>query len=465
MIRAIKRFVLELGRQERWKPRILALRGKKRRDRVAVVGSGPAGLSCAFDLARAGYRVSVLEAAPKAGGMLRYGIPAYRFDDRDVDREVAAVKGLGVRFAMNKRLGKDFTVSSLLKQDGYRAVFLGVGAQRGTPLGLKGQDAAGNLSAVDFLRAVAEGRRPKLGRSVAVVGGGFTAVDAARTARRLGVRDVYILYRRTRAEMPAAEEEVWEAEEEGVKVLYLVAPREILVKGGRVAGVRLQNHTLEPRKDESGRRKPLEVPGTEFTLAAETVISAVGQAVDLGDARQTPHGTVETDERTLATSIKGVYAGGDCVSGPKNVISAVAQGKRAAVSIDRYLAGDKAFLEYDPPEVEVDQDAVLARHSQERRAWRPELVAASPAKRLRGFEQYAAVLTPEQAVQEARRCLACGCGAGCQICHDLCKMFAYRLDERGRVCLDESKCVACGVCAQRCPHGTIEMVQTSEQPI
>jgi heterodisulfide reductase subunit A-like polyferredoxin len=199
--------------------------------------------------------------------------------------------------------------------------------------------------------------------------------------------------------------------------------------------------------------------------SVETVISAVGQAVDMGDARQTPNGTVEVDENTLATSIKGLYAGGDCVLGPKDVIAAVAQGKRAAVSIDKFLAGEAAFLEYDPPEVEIDKDAILARHGKERRAWRPEQINMPALKRLKGFDQYVPVLTQEQAVREAQRCLACGCGAGCQICHDLCKMFAYKMDEGGRVCLDEDKCVACGVCAQRCPNKFIEMVQTAEKPI
>ncbi|MFH0938739.1 MAG: FAD-dependent oxidoreductase [Planctomycetota bacterium] len=464
MIRAIKRFVLEMGKKNGWKPKIFDRRGKNRDTNVAVVGSGPAGLAAAFDLARAGYKVTVFEAAPKLGGMLRYGIPAYRFNDEDVNDEIKMVKSLGVNFKTRKALGRDFTISSLRK-NGYKAVFLGVGAQKGMSLNVDGEDAKGNLSAIDFLRDVTSGNRPEIRKSVAVVGGGFTAVDAARAARRLGAKDVFILYRRTRSEMPATEDEVWEAEEEGVKVMYLVAPREILIEDGKVRGIRMLNHTLESKKDDSGRRRPIEAPGTEFTLKVDTVISAIGQSVDFEDACMTEKGMIETDDQTLATSVKGVYAGGDCVLGPKDVISAVAQGKRAAVSIDKMLAGKNAFLEYDAPKVEVDKDAALARHGQSKRAWRPDIVLASPEKRVKNFDDYTPVLTKEQAVKEAQRCLACGCGAGCQICHDLCKMFAYTMDEFGQVQLNEKKCVACGVCAQRCPNAGIEMVQTSTRPL
>lgn len=465
MIRAIKRFVLETAEREGWKPRILSQRAAKRRGaKVAVVGSGPAGLACAFDLARAGYGVTVFEAAPKAGGMLRYGIPAYRFDDEALERELRLVRSVGVKIECRRMLGRDFSMAGLRKS-GFRAVFLGVGAQRGAALGLSGEDAAGNLNAVDFLREAAAGRKPGLGRRVAVVGGGFTAVDAARTARRLGAKQVYILYRRTRGEMPATEEEVWAAEEEGVKVMYLVAPQEVVVRDGRAAGLRLVGHTLENRRDASGRRRPEEVPGAEFTLAVDTVIAAIGQSVDLAGLRMTGRGTVEADAETLATSVRGVWAGGDCVLGPKNVIGAVAQGRRAAASIDRALAGKKAFLDYDPPKVEADKEAVLARHGAEPRAWRPEPAARPAAARTKDFRDCEPKLTREQALAEAGRCLACGCGAGCQICHDICKQFAYSIDNGGHVRLDEDECVACGVCAARCPNQVIEMVQTSDRPI
>jgi formate dehydrogenase major subunit len=463
MIREIKRFVLETAAKAGWRPKMLNAKGDRRNKKVAVVGSGPAGLAAAFDLARAGYAVTVYEAAQETGGMLRYGIPAYRLNDAQLDAEIETIRSLGVRFVCGSELGRDFTIESL-KKDGFAAIFLGLGAQDGAKLGIPGEDADGCVTAIHFLSAVNSGRKPAVGSRVAVIGGGFTAVDSARTALRLGAKEVFILYRRTRSEMPATDEEVAEAEEEGVKVMYLVAPREILTKGGRVAGVRMLNYVLG-EKDPGGRRRPQEVPGTEFRLAADMVISAVGQSVAAQDVRLTDRGAVEVEEDTLATSVAGVYAGGDCVLGPKNVISAIAQGKRAAVSIDKALSGKDAVLDYDPPVVEADKENVLRRSGAKPREWRVELLKAAPSRRIKGFDGYVPVLTREQAVKEASRCLGCGCGVGCQICHDICKMFAYSITGSGRVELDEKKCVACGMCAHRCPNQVIEILQTSEKGI
>jgi NADPH-dependent glutamate synthase beta subunit-like oxidoreductase/dihydroorotate dehydrogenase len=464
MIREIKRFVIDTAGKNGWKPAILGRRGIRKSSKVAVIGAGPAGIACAYDLARAGYRVKIFEASRKTGGMLRYGIPAFRLSGRDIDNEIAVLKKLGVSVECGKAMGKDITLSSL-KKAGFKAVFIGVGAQAGWKLNIPGEDVRGNYSAIDFLRRARDGQSVKLGNSVAVIGGGFTAIDSARTARRLGAKDVYVLYRRTKDEMPATQEEVWEAEEEGVKVMYLVAPRGIIIRAGGVSGIKMQNYVLSSSKDKSGRRSPMEVPGTEFTLKVDSVISAIGQGVVAPEVRLNDRGTISADENTGATSVRGVYAGGDCVLGPKNVISAIAQGKRAAVSIDRYLSGKKAFLEYDPPELDVDKDAVLARHGKEPRSYRPELDKPAPSRRVKTFDEYAPVLSTEQAVKEAQRCLACGCGEGCLICMKICKMFAYKTTDSGRVELDEDKCVACGMCLQRCPNKAIEIVQTTAKSI
>jgi len=465
MIREIKRFVLEMAEREGWTPNILGRRGAPKQARVAVVGSGPAGLSCAYDLARAGYRVTVFEAAPHLGGMLTSGIPTFRLDRADVEREIAVIRGLGVEFKTDTALGRDFTLADL-KKEGFAAVFLALGAQEGMELGIPGEDLPGCVGAVEFLRQLWQGERPQIGKRVGVIGGGFTAVDAARTALRLGAEEVFLLYRRTRDEMPATAEEVQEAEEEGVKIMYLVSPQRVL-GDGRVQGLRMLNYVLA-EQDESGRRRPAEVAGTEFTLRLDTVISAVSQRVRVEagqDLELTPSQAIRVDPQTLATNVAGVYAGGDCTRGPQSVIQAVADGKRAAASIDRLLAGDEALLAYDAEKVMADKEMVLGRTADRARAWRPELTRLPPQQRRTSLEEYTEPLTEEQAVREASRCLACGCGAGCEVCVDICKMFAYRMDPQGRVVFDEEKCVGCGMCVHRCPNQNIEMVQTGTENI
>jgi len=465
MIREIKRFVIEMAEKEGWTPNILSNKAKRKNRRVAVIGSGPAGLACAYDLGRAGYKVTVFEADSRLGGMLTSCIPVFRLSPDDIKKEIGIIKKLGVTFKTRQIFGKDMTVRSL-KKEGYEAVFLGIGCQEGDRMGIKGEDLKGSLTAVDFLKKVKPESKTLQGKRVAVVGGGFTAVDSARTAVRLGAKEVFILYRRTKEEMPATPEEVLEAEEEGVKVMYLVSPQEILGTD-RVEKIRILNYVLG-KKDQSDRRRPEEVPGTEFDLDVDLVVSAVSQSLSVEgglDLDMTRWDTIDVDPDTCTTNLKGVYAGGDCTRGPATVIAAIADGKRAAVSIDKALAGAKAFLEYDPEKTEVDKETVLERTGHLPRAWRPASPMLAASTRKKSFREYAKVLSEKAAVAEASRCLICGCGAGCEICSDICKVFAWDVNEQGRVCLDEETCVACGMCLHRCPNNNIEMVQTSKKPI
>lgn len=466
MIREIKRFVLEMAEREGWKPKLFDQRADNNGRAVAVVGAGPAGIAAAYDLARAGYAVTVFEAAPKAGGMMRYGIPAFRLSEDDIDKEVAVLKELGVAFRHGTRLGTDFTLADL-KQQGFEAVFLALGAAKSIRPDIPGMERQGVWNATELLHTVRDGNRPQMGRKVAVIGGGFTAVDAARTARRLGATDVYIAYRRTQEEMPASKEEVAEAEEEGIRFMFQVAPTAIAAgDNGTALSLQLRHYVMETARDASGRKRPVEVPGAEFTLDVDTVLFAIGQRTECDDPLQPESGgVIHADPQTGQTSAEWIFAGGDCTTGPQNVISAIAGGKRAAVAIDTFLAGDKAFLVADPHNIETDKDSVLIRYGSQPRAWRPETEAPPADDRVRDFNEYAPVLTTEQAVREASRCMACGCGAGCEMCIESCKVAAYDLDASGRIVLDESICVACGICVQRCPNTMIDMIQTSNKPL
>lgn len=311
---------------------------------VAVVGAGPAGLTAAYYLATSGHKVTIFEALPAVGGMLRVGIPEYRLPNEVVDAEVDFIRDLGVEIQCNIRVGTDITLEKL--RAGYGAVFLGVGAHLGKKMGVEGEDDyEGLLDAVTYLRRVGLGDRTKPGERVCVIGGGNTAIDSARTSLRLGCREVSIVYRRSRDEMPANVWEIEEAEEEGVNFHYLAAPTKILGESGKVTGMECIKMELgEP--DESGRRRPVPVQGSEFVINCDVIIPAVSQAPDLNllegsEVETSRRSTIVTDPWTMATNLEGVFAGGDAVSGPLTVVSAVGQGRRAAISINQYLSGEE----------------------------------------------------------------------------------------------------------------------------
>ncbi len=458
-IREIKRFVLEYGRDKGWKPQLKS--AKKRNRKVAVIGSGPAGLSCAHSLALAGYEVDVYEKENYLGGMLRFGLPRFRMNHEILDMEIESIRSLGVKFITETALGRDITIESL-KKDGYDAIFIGTGAQRGTSLNLPGEDKAGVIPALAFLKDVYDKKITEAGKRVVVLGGGNTAIDAARTARRLGAGQVYIAYRRTRDEMPAMKSEIEEAEAEGIRIMYLVAPKSIESVNGHVSGIRMTNQVLG-EKDPSNRRRPEEVEAAEFVLPCDIVIAAVGQKPgdgSTGEVAVDRYGMVKINDKTAETSIKGVYAGGDNVN-VDSVITSIATGKRAACSIDRQISGNEAVLEYEPYHPVVDREAVLRRTGYFSDNGPVDLYTMDGDQRVQNFSPYYRTLSEQEAVAEAGRCLNCGCGEGCGICATICSDFAINLKSPDVWEVDKEDCVACGMCYNMCPNGNIDMVNTN----
>jgi NADPH-dependent glutamate synthase beta subunit-like oxidoreductase len=458
-IREIKRFVLEYGKKAGWKPN-LKVNGKKK-EKVAVIGSGPAGMSCAYNLALAGYSVKVFEKENYFGGMLRYGLPRFRMNHEVLDEEIEMLKSLGIEFETGKAFGKELTVDSL-KKEGYSAIFLGVGAHEGRSLNVPGEDAQGVISALTMLKDVYDKKKTDIGKKVVVVGGGNTAIDAARTAKRLGAEDVYIAYRRTKDEMPASDSEIAEAEGEGIKIMYLVAPKSIEVKNGKVVGIRMVNQVLGDR-DQSNRRKPEQVAEAEFVLPCTSVISALGQkppADVVKGFNLDKQGMLITVPATGATNIEGVYAGGDLIN-VDSVISAIADGKKSACTIDKTISGKNAVLEYEPEFPVVSKEAVLRRVGYFKDNAPVDLITMDGRKRVSNFSTYIRTLTEAEAVAEASRCLNCGCGEGCAICATICCEFAIHLKSTDHWEVNDEECVACGMCYNRCPNNNIEMVNSN----
>ena len=396
-IRALKRFAAEMG-NGLWK--IKAKTAPATGKRVAIVGAGPAGLTAAYYLARLGHAVTVFEAFPEPGGMMRYGIPEYRLAREVLDEEIEEIKSVGVDIRTDTRIGS----LDELFEDGYNAIFLAIGAHQGTRLGIEGEDNPRVIEGVSFLKEINMGSKVRTGSKVAVIGGGNVAIDASRSALRLGAREVTIIYRRTRTEMPASEEEIEEALLEGVKIEFLAAPTRIERKN---AAVELTCIRMElGGADSSGRRRPVPVNGSEFSLLFDTVIAAIGQVPEASDKFGLPleRGNVfQVDPDNLATAREGVFAGGDAVTGPATVIEAIAAGRQTATSIDKYLGGGGTIDEtLAAPEV---LEALPEIEEEERH--RILVPTLSLGDRLCGFNNVELSLSKEKAVEEAKRCLRC----------------------------------------------------------
>lgn len=469
----IKRFIADkdLFSEDRYFPDIK----RKRKEKVAIIGAGPAGLSAAYYLSIEGYQVDIYEGKPKPGGMLRYGIPQYRLPEEILDKEIEGITRLGVTIHANQKLGQDFTLDDLFKK-GYKAVFLALGAQKSTQTETEGNDLENVLAGIEFLAQVKSGDIRHMRGTVAVVGGGNTAVDAARTALRLGAKKVMMIYRRTIKEMPANPEEIEAARHEGIEILFLTNPKRYIGENGRLKEVECIRMELgEP--DASGRRRPVPVEGSEFRIPVDYVIEAIGQKPDLYGLpisenggtkgfKLTRWGTFATDPVTMMTNIPGVFAAGDVVLGPATAIEAIAGGRKAANGIHHFITG-KWIEEIKPPFIsrrdvfrKLTPQDYLNVESKPRHK-RPEL---DPKERILTFDEVEKTFREEDVLDEAIRCLECGCKAFFEC--DLQKYATeyqadqkaflgefqeYEIDRRHPfIEFDLNKCILCGRCMRIC---------------
>jgi 2-oxoacid:acceptor oxidoreductase delta subunit (pyruvate/2-ketoisovalerate family) len=445
-----------------------------RKGKIAIVGSGPAGMSCAYHLARLGYEVNVFESSPSAGGMLRMGIPSYRLPKGVLDREISAIQALGVEIRTGIPFGENLKLDDLRD---YQAIFIATGAHRGRGLNIPGEKGKSVFNGLDLLRKVNLGNKGKLGDKAAIIGGGNTAVDVARSVIRLG-KKATILYRRSKEEIPAFEDEILEAVEEGVKIRYLVNPIRIQQKGDMK---RLECLRVElGEKDESGRRKPVAVPGSNFFIEADTVIIAAGEEIEVSFL---PKGIEKRDgiiltQRDGSTGVKGIFAGGDLTSNQRTVAHAIGSGKKAALAIDCYLQGKNAEEAIRQILIGEGPSLSIFRHLHpEERPMNPHVVAfeelntdyfetskrqreqrAPVKKRIKGFGEITSDLTESIALKEAERCFSCGTCNGCENCYVFCPDASIMKTEKILSHqVDYDFCKGCGICFAECPRGAISL--------
>jgi len=407
-IRHLKRFVADYERTNGGRPSVKSV--SKKYEKVAIVGSGPAGLMAGWELGKFGYDVTIFEAESVPGGMLSWGIPEYRLPKDILYSEIDAIKELGVTIKTNSPIGKDLTLEDLQNQ-GFKAIFIATGAPVNLKLGIPGEEAEGVIDPIEFLKNYNLKKEAKVGKKVAVVGGGNTAIDAARTAWRLGA-DVTILYRRTRPEMPANAEEIEEALEEGIKIEFLTLPIEAHAENGRLSKVKCTRMELSDF-DKSGRRRPLPVEGSEFEMEVDTLIPAIGQQPDLAfldkktKLNASKWNTLEVNPETMVTSVPGIFAGGDVVSGPATVLDAMNAGKIAAGSIHKYLRGESLEREYKPTVPKLEVSAVELTPEETEEIERPKIPSLPVAERKGTFKEVELGFSKDIAIKEAKRCLRC----------------------------------------------------------
>lgn len=458
-IAQLKAFAADMDlKADSYVPEVQEPTGKK----VAVIGGGPAGLTAAYYLTIMGHAVTVYDMMDKMGGMLRYGIPQYRLPKEVLDKEIAIIERTGVKFVNNVKLGVDFTIQSLKEQND--AVIVAVGAWKSSSMRTPGEDLEGVYGGIDFLRAVIQGNAPAIGEKVVICGGGNTAMDACRTAVRLGAKEVYVVYRRTRNEMPADKLEIDEAEEEGVIYKFLTNPLSFNGEDGKVKSITLQIMELgEP--DASGRRRPVPVEGKTEEIAVDSVILAIGQKLvtaDVGELKLNDRGNIEADPDFFTTSIEGVFAIGDATNrGASIAIEAIGEADRCAKAVDAYLHGQS--LDTRVPYISKRDEATIDYSDREKQSRiSPKVLPAEV--RNKNFDEVSLGFTENEAKAEASRCLECGCRE-----YYKCKLLnvaqrydihpdrfkgempqKYTRDENAFIERNSAKCILCGLCVRSC---------------
>ena len=434
----VKRFIADhdLHEDTRFVPKMVNQIGRPYTEKIAVIGAGPAGMSCAYYLANKGYPVTVFDRNPVPGGMLTLGIPSFRLEKDVLNAEIDILKEMGVEFKCGVEVGKDVTIQQL-RDEGYKGFYLAIGAQKSQALKIEGEELEGVFGGVDFLREVNLGNKPEIGKSCAVIGGGNVAMDVCRAAVRLGAKNTYIIYRRSADELPADPEEVKEAIEEGVQFRYLNAPVAIEGKDGKVTALKVEIMELgDP--DEKGRRKPVGT-GKFETIKVDSVIAAVGQTIDwgtldIGDAKLGRKNSVEVDAVTYQTAQSDIFAGGDVVTGPKFAIDAIAAGREGAISLHRFVQpGQSLTLARNPRDFrELDKDDIVLEADCFDAPARRE-VRHDPEK-AKTFSNDRLTFTEEDVKAEASRCLGCGVSV-----------------------VDQNKCIGCGLCTTKCEFDAIHL--------
>jgi NADPH-dependent glutamate synthase beta subunit-like oxidoreductase len=450
-INKLERYIGDYGLEKKLPPKKLT--DDTRTEKIAIVGSGPGGMSAAYHLARRGYPVTVFEAFPKSGGMLRYGIPDYRLPPEILDAEVQRICDMGVELKLNTWVGKDISMDDIRKE--YKATFVALGAHTGYKLRIEGEDAPNVMTGTDFLHKANAGEPPEVGDNVVVIGGGDTAIDAARVARRLGA-NATILYRRTRTEMPAIQEEIDGAEEEGVRIDLLAAPIEIYTDdSGKATGMKCQRMELgEP--DASGRRRPVPIEGDTYDLEFSTLIAAISQEPDFTGFDMLIEGRdwIKVDEK-FKTKEEDIYSGGDNTN-LGLVIDAIAHGKTAAYAIHEMIASEVMPSENGMPKITADKMMLNWYEAAER----VKATEMAPDERLKSLTaEIASTLSQDDAIKEAKRCMSCGMCFDCGNCWSYCQDNAVikPLIKGEKYKFKMEFCNGCKKCAENCPCGYIEM--------